>query len=245
MKYNRFYVLLLAVCILVLPSNAQDSDEFQVPEGRWCILAEGAHYSMGWTSVDLNNKTDFSGFAIMGVGLGLEYAYRDNRSLRLDASAAVLGHYNYVMGCTTDHDDYLPERVVTSVSTSLNHMFYNHRWMYGGGLSFEYRSYAYRSIDRADNPFALNMSKDELKFYHRFGENSFDMRHYSLGLSFVGGYRITPNIMIGLKYAPRCVLKSKFMYKDEALSNVGIAKKGHFDHQLSIVASFYFNLTKR
>ncbi len=244
MKRTIFTLLMIVWVVVVAVAQDSISDRYTMPKGRWSLDIDWHPYNMGWTYQDVTGKMDFSGFALLGLGLGAEYAYRDNRTLRLDAQAALVGHYNFTFGCLGGEKDRSPERVVNSVSVNLTHLFYRRHWMGGGGLAFEYRHVDYATLSNSDG--ILGKYLTDRSILRKCGTDSYDLMHYSMGLTLMGAYRITPNCYVGVRYSPSLILGSKFRYKksDVALLGDGVARKGHVEHHLWVVAGFRIDLTK-
>ena len=246
MKHFSSLLLLVAITFSVA---AQDSisavDKYTMPQGRWSINFTWAPYSMGWTHIDATGNNMYSGFGVFGASLGAEYVYRENRSIRMDALAVALGHYNYHIGCGGERT--IPWRGVNSVSANALNMFYWRRWSVGAGISFEYRSESFDALDIAENPADIDLSKGDRNLLSHCGEYSYDMKHYSLGVLAEANFRIASDFSFGLRYSPRWVLKSTFHYtaKDCPVSDAGVAQTGNIEHQLSFVINWRFDLTKR
>ena len=85
--------------IAAMTCVAQDSisavDRFLVPQGQWSIVIDWNPYTWAWTRLPHRQLTDTSGFGIFNLGLGTEWTYRDNRSLRLMGHAALIGNNDF------------------------------------------------------------------------------------------------------------------------------------------------------
>ena len=255
---KHFITLIMALAVLCV--SAQDPnatvDRFLVPQGQWGIHIEGNPYTWAWSYISHSDIMDASGFGVLNLGLGAEYAYHDNRSLRLMGHAGFIGHNDFVIGESFE-DFYPPSRVVDQITIDLQHFWYCKRLAIGIGPSFERRMTIYRCKDYQDyilqNAGHSNLVNRATETYEKFGPRDFEQQHLSLGLRTTMAFRVFPNWYVGLEYAPRVTCSSKLNYKthldDESHTVVTEptikTSTGHVDHQLSFVIGCRINLTKR
>lgn len=254
MKHFISLIMALAgLCISAQELNATD-ERFLVPQGQWGIHIEGNPYTWAWSYISHSDIMDVSGLGILNLGLGAEYAYHNNRSLRLMGHAGVIGHNDFYIG--ESFDAYPPRRIVDQITIDLQHFWYYKRLAIGVGPSFERRMTTYRCNDYQDYIHENADHSDRVKraneTYEKFGARDFEQQHLSLGLRTTMAFRVFPNWYVGLEYAPRVTCSSKLNYKTElddksqTLVTEPTIKTttGHVDHQLSFVIGCRINLAK-
>jgi len=252
------YLLACALAaMLTLAAAAQDSlptaDRYLMPQGRWAIGIDWNPYTWAWTYLPHRQLRDASGFGVFNLGLGAEWAYRDNRSWRLAGHAALIGNNEYYL--FERFETTPPRRTVNQVSIDLTHQWYLKRWTIGIGPSLEWRWTHYCCCD-FDKYLTEHASNDKLvkratETHERYGPRDFDQTHVSLGLMASVAYRILPNFSLGVMYAPRVTCRSMLTYKLPDCKGGEVPQlsvktaTGHVDHQLSIMANWRIDLTKR
>lgn len=253
----RHFIVSFLLVSAALHCAAQDSiaaaDRYLVPQGRWSIVIDWNPYTWAWTHLPHLGLTDASGFGLFNLGLGAEWAYRDNRSLRLTGHAALIGNNEYSF--FERFDVTPPKRTVSQVSVDLQHRWYLKRWTIGIGPSLEWRwtHYCCCNFDQYVSDHASNekLVKSATETYERYGPRDFDQTHVSLGAMASVAWRILPNFSLGVVYAPRVSYRSMLTYKQPNGKGREVPElpiktaTGHVDHQLTIMASWRIDLTKR
>ena len=253
----RHFIVSFLLVSAALHCAAQDSiaaaDRYLVPQGRWSIVIDWNPYTWAWTHLPHLGLTDASGFGLFNLGLGAEWAYRDNRSLRLMGHAALIGNNEYSF--FERFEVTPPRRTVSQVSTDLLHQWYIKRWTIGIGPSLEWRwtHYCCCDFDKyvSDHASDEKLVKHATETRERYGARDFDQTHVSLGAMASVAYRIMPNLSVGVVYAPRVTCRSMLTYKlpdgqGGVVPELPIkTATGHVDHQLTIMASWRIDLTKR
>lgn len=247
-------LLVIAAVTCVAQDSMSAVDRFLVPQGQWSIVVDWNPYTWAWTRLPHRQLTDASGFGIFNLGLGTEWTYRDNRSLRLMGHAALIGNNNYSV--FERFNTKPPRRTVSQVSVDLLHHWYFKRWTLGLGPTLEWR-WTHYNCDEFDKYISENVDNERLvnkatATHEKYGPFGFDQTHVSLGVMVTVAFRVSPALTLGLEYAPRITCRSKLTYKELDLpggqsvpQELIKSQTGHFDHQLSIEATWRINLTNR
>lgn len=252
-------LIVITIALFALFASAQDSlsisEPFFIPQGRWGLHIDNNPYTWAWTHISHDDFMDASSLGLLNLGLGAEYTYRDNRSLRLMAHAGLIGHNDFSIGESLGPSQ--PRRIVEQITVDFQHFWYYKRLYFGLGPSFEWRNTSY-SCERYEDYLIENEGSQKnidkaIATYEKFGSRGFNQRHLSLGVKATLAFRVFPGWYVGLEYAPRVVCHSQLTYKNDSDDEhepivsepaIGTAA-GHFDHQLSIVLGCCINLTKR
>lgn len=246
-------LLVIAAVTCVAQDSISAVDRFLVPQGQWSIVIDWNPYTWAWTRLPHRQLTDTSGFGVFNLGLGTEWTYRDNRSLRLMGHAALIGNNDYSV--FERFNTTPPRRTVSQVSVDMLHHWYFKRWTVGLGPALEWR-WTHYNCDDFDKYISENVDNERLvnkatATHEKYGPFCFDQTHVSLGLMATVAFRVIPALTLGLGYAPRITCRSKLTYKELDLpggqsvpQELIKSETGHFDHQLSIVATWRINLTK-
>lgn len=252
MKRLMLLVLVAAVVpAMMLGQGNEASNDFTVPAGRWRALLNWDPYNMAWTHVPTTGATDFSGLAVLSAGAGVEWAYRDNRTVRADVHMAFLGRFPIELAKSDSKDDnLLPKRQVNGVSARVMPMWYVGRWALGAGPSFEYRHVDYSFEPLPEDVSTIKMddfSGRQRRMMDRYGLDGIDVWHYNLGLTFTAGYRFIPTGYVGVEYSPRVVVSTDYRYQHETTLKppvLGKNSNGKLDHQLSLVWRMAIDLNR-
>lgn len=185
MKIKRLLLLLPLLYLATAAVCAQEAKEEREPEvkksytigkGTWTLLLHDNLYSTYWTYVPNFNTTECNEGFIWGSGVGLEYAYRDNRmvSLTYDTGINGLGYVNGVF--------------LRFNQLELLHSFAVGRFVLGGGTAFMWKKWKY-------TPHGLGAEERKWK-------EPFDFSHWSCGIRGQALFRINTSCAVGVEYAP-------------------------------------------
>jgi len=170
-----------------------------------------------------------SGNSILGLALGLDYYYKDNRFFNLSGNLSLGG--DIVLGCGgTDFED---EEIFDVSSLAFTH---NHRYnklSFGYGLSYNYIGYR-------DTKYTFPQSDqiEENRYYSVYNncfyeENTRKNRYSTLGLAFNGLFYLSNWFSAGIIYKPA------FINLNPSANNRWI-----YEHQITIDFSFKIRLKK-
>ncbi len=154
--------------------------DMMMPKGRVNLVLSTPYVNNFYLKPQGYGEKWSTGF--LGAGLGMEYYYRDDHSLRLSASGII----DFFLPVPVPLDSEGESEVMSSFGVSLTHNHRMGRFTFGYGPSWTVNTWVRTNI--------LDWTTDE----HYYIENI----TRSFGLSLTGHYRIWPSVHAGLLYNP-------------------------------------------
>lgn len=234
------FLSILILMLLAFPAMMRaQSDSTDVASSS--VLHKGTmrlsleHVAIGglFTKIGNSDSYDLAPFYLFNLGVGVEYAYANDKSVGLDVhsgggSDGIIGEYGNA------------HVVFYNVTTSAMHRWYLGKLVLGAGLSYEWRKAKY-------DPFNQQVGEDEYEFNYmdEYGMNDFTNSHHSLGVDLLAGFTWrNRKWYIGVQYSPRIILKDSFNYVNNEYPPQLPVKNysGHADHQISLMIRFAFDI---
>lgn len=233
---KKSFIALLCLFFSTVSVLAQSYDAVEpslpldVEKGTFRLSIEHDITGCGFTKLGVADSYENQMYALANLGGGLEYVYAKNRSLEINGHFAILGATMDWEGCHVG---------IWNATGGAMHRWYRGRWMFGAGLSFEYRHANYM-IQRYDGEPPEYLQGLE----NTYGDNEFEQKHYNIGADLMAGWG-KRKWWIGLRYSPRFIVKDVFRYKENLFPQLPVTKRaGYVDHQVALVIRLAFEVGK-
>lgn len=186
---------------------------YNIRKGNINLLLSNNTYDYNWTYIPEAESYERFGTAFLGVGIGLEYAYKDNRIVS----------FGYTVGVNKADSLAITEKICTVQQLDLLHTWNIGRFALSVGPTIAKKNWSY-SID-IEGLYEYSPEEDA---YIRKPESAipapwqkeFSFSHWSVGLKAKAHLRLDPAFSIGVEYAARSAWKETFQHK--------------YDHQLTV-----------
>ena len=191
------------------PVTAKRPKDYNIYKGDINLLIFNNTYDYNWTYIPQTDSHEGLGIAILGVGLGLEYAYRDNRMVSL---AWTVGANSNTFGCGAVSGE---NSVVHQID--LLHSWNIHRVTLSVGPTMAWKRWSHWITDR-DSILQYSPEIDDFVYIPKSDipapwNEDFEFRHWSAGLKAKIHFRLHPLCSIGVEYAARCAWEKAFRHE--------------------------------
>lgn len=203
-----------------------NSSGYNIYKGDFNLLIFGNAYTHHWTYVPQADTYAGTGGAtfLMGLGVGFEYAYRDNRMVSLGGSVGwsvdgigcggSMGENSTVYQIDLLHSWNI-KRLTLSAGSTMAWKRWSH-WVDEHALFHEYSPEIEDCIYVPNPSIQVPWDKD------------FTFRHWSAGLKVKAHFRFLTGLSFGVEYAARRAWEKPFRH--------------HLDHQLTVKSQIRFRL---
>lgn len=195
------------------PVRRKRPKDYNIRKGNINLLLCNNTYDYNWTYIPEAGSYEKFGTAFLGVGIGLEYAYKDNRIVS----------FGYTVGVNRADSLAITEKICIVQQLDLLHTWNIGRFALSAGPTIAKKKWSY-SID-IEGLYEYSPEKDA---YIRKPESAipapwqkeFSFKHWSAGLKAKAHFRLAPAFSIGVEYAARSAWKETFSHK--------------YDHQVTV-----------
>lgn len=206
------------------PMKEKKPSDYNINKGDFNLLIFGNAYTHHWTYVPQADTYAETGGAtfLMGLGVGFEYAYRDNCMVSLGGS---VGWSVDGIGCGRDMGENS-----TVYQIDLLHSWNIKRLTLSAGPTIAWKQWSHWVDDywnyRYDPEVGIIHTPDpEIPAPW---DKDFTFRHWSAGLKVKAHFRLLTNLSFGVEYAARRAWEKPFRH--------------HLDHQLTVKSQMRFRL---
>ncbi len=201
--------------------------DYNIYKGDINLLIFNNTYDYNWTYVPQSGSHKGLGIAILGVGLGLEYAYRNNRMVSL---AWTVGANSNTFGCGAVSGE---NSVVHQID--LLHSWNIHRVTLSVGPTMAWKRWSHW-ITYRDSILQYSPEIDDFVYIPKSDipapwNEDFEFRHWSAGLKAKVHFRLHPMCSIGIEYSARRAWEKAFRHE--------------CDHQLTVKMQIRGNLSSK
>ena len=206
------------------PVKEKKPSDYNIYKGNVNLLLFGNAYTHHWTYVPQADTYAETGGAtfLMGLGLGFEYAYRDNCMVSLGGS---VGWSIDGIGCGRDMGENS-----TVYQIDLLHSWNIKRLTLSAGPTMAWKRWSHWVDDywtySYDPETGVTYTSDP-DIPAPWNED-FTFRHWSAGMKVKAHFRLLTGLSFGIEYAARRAWEKPFRH--------------HFDHQLTVKSQMRFRL---
>ena len=202
------------------PETAKNPKDYNIYKGDINLLIFNNTYDYNWTYVPQSDSHEGIGTAILGVGLGLEYAYRDNRMVSL---AWTVGANSNTFGCGAEFGE---NSVVHQID--LLHSWNIHRVTLSVGPTMAWKRWSHWVSDFWNYSYSPEEGFEYIPdpVYPAPWDEDFEFRHWSTGLKAKVHFRLHPMCSIGIEYSARRAWEMAFRHECDHQLTVKLQIRG-------------------